>query len=435
MARNFKQRIKRRERKYFDLGRRLSLRQKLSKELILLVRRWQGLSRSQVKLKYSLDTWRKIFAQGVAVLYQEPNYSEAVLMRDMLAECGMQGVELVQAPQADYGSRMYFVLCPQYFKKLPEFFISVQTQAYDGADWFDAGFIKMSERAAAILDVSVSNIDILIKNDIDYKDIFLFSFEAEYRLYYLARMLLAFEAISVDRAFAILKTYEQIQLADQEFVVLSMPESTTRRSSFCKAYPDITTFDGLRHIHAWMGCALSYKYLASLALHKGIKYLAICEDDVVAEEFFAEKYEIVQDFLFKYMTQDKWDMFVGVLAEVADDLTVLDVTEFEGVKFVTVDKMVSTVFNIYSEPVIEALAVWDLYDRDVETNTIDRHLGSADNGFRTVTTLPFLVGHDGESTLWGSGTNDSYKRRIAISQDKLAQKVEAFETARQQNRR
>lgn len=435
MAGNFKQRIKRRERKYFNLGNRLNLRQRLSKELILLIRRWQGLSRGQVKLKYSLDAWHKRFTQGVAVLYNEPNYEEAVLLRELLKECGIQDVELVQGTQADYRSRMYFVLCPQYYKKLPEFFISVQTEVYDSADWFNAGFIKILERSAAILDVSVMNIDALITKGIDYKDIFLFSFAAERRLYYLARMLLAFEVIDVDKAFAILKTYEQIQLVDQEFVVLSMPESTKRRSSFCKAYPNIPVFDGLRHIHAWMGCALSYKYLASFALDKGIKHLAICEDDVLAEEFFAKQYNTVQEFLFQYMPQNKWDMFVGVLAEVADDITVLAVKEFEGIKFVTVDQMVSTVFNIYNTLAMEALATWDVYDRDVETNTIDRHLGRVDNGFRTVTTLPFLVGHDGESTLWGSGTNESYKTRIAAGQDKLAKKVQAFETAKKRTHR
>ena len=46
--------------------------------------------------------------------------------------------------------------------------------------------------------------------------------------------------------------------------------------------------------------------------------------------------------------QGQWDVFVGLIADVHADAQVLDVTQEGGETYVTLDRMTSTVFNLYS---------------------------------------------------------------------------------------
>ncbi|UQO41066.1 hypothetical protein [Burkholderia multivorans] len=101
------------------------------------------------------------------------------------------------------------------------------------------------------------------------------------------------------------------------------------------------------------------------------------------------------------------------------------VEHFQGMRFVTINKMTSMVCNIYGERVLRMLAEWDSNDRDDQTNTIDKFL-ERQADLRVVVALPFLVGHreDVYSTLWGF-QNTQYNTLIENSERTLERLAEA----------
>ena len=367
---HFNKKIKRMEKKYIQKGTQINLRQQISKQLIVLIRKLQGFTRQQVQMKYDLGVWQEKWAQGVVILYTNNNQDEARILQEALYVCGVDNIELVQGSQKQYSTSIYFVLCPQYFECLPEIFVAVQTESYDKQTWFNREFLDKLHKAVAVMEVLADNIKILLAQHFAYEELFLFSLDCGQSKYYLARILLAFELINTDKAFEILKAYERIKTIDRSLLALGLPETVARRDAFVNRYLTVPIFDGLRHIRPWIGCALSYKYLAYLALEHNIANLVVCEDDVVLDERFAGKYKLLQEFLYERISEYQWDMFVGLLAEMPNNMKVLDVVEFQGVKFVTIDKMVSTVFNIYGQAAIRRLATWDMSDKNMEKNTI-----------------------------------------------------------------
>jgi len=205
---------------------------------------------------------------------------------------------------------------------------------------------------------------------------------------------------------------------DATRIALSMPETIARRRIFEANRPqNCAVFDGVRLRPGWVGCGLSYASLARHALKHGIGRLTVLEDDVLLPDKFEEKMRIVQDYLD---TKDgQWDAFAGVIAVLHPDVKILNVETFQGMRFVTVDKMTSLVCNIYSEKALRILASWDPDHRDDQTNTIDKYL-ERQASLRVVVALPFLVGHREEvhSTLWGF-QNTQYSDLIAASEKAL----------------
>jgi hypothetical protein len=139
--------------------------------------------------------------------------------------------------------------------------------------------------------------------------------------------------------------------------------------------------------------------------------LTVLEDDLLLPTDFEDKMGIVQKYLD--VREGQWDVFAGLIACIHPDVKVLRVETFGGMRFMTIDKMTSTVCNIYSQSVQHLLASWNPDDRDDQTNTIDKYL-ERQGGLRVVVALPFLVGHREEvhSTLWGI-QNTRYQRLIA----------------------
>jgi len=124
--------------------------------------------------------------------------------------------------------------------------------------------------------------------------------------------------------------------------------------------------------------------------------------------------------------QSGWDVFSGVIAALNTETEVLAVDDFEGLRFVTINKMTSTVFNIYASSSIDMFTKWNPDDLNAEKNTIDRFLENQ-KSIKVIATLPFLVGHreEAHSTLWGF-QNTTYTEMIANSQALLEAKVAAF---------
>jgi len=210
----------------------------------------------------------------------------------------------------------------------------------------------------------------------------------------------------------------------RDSVVLSMPETIHRRRTFernnllpCKI------FDGIRYQPAWVGCGLSYSFLARQFLKGEGQTLTVMEDDVLLPDNIQEHLDVVYDYLGQ---NSDWDLFVGVIADLHEKTKILRLDQYRGLTFVTIDRMTSMVFNIYSRRALDLLSLWNSNDRNYETNTIDRFLENK-KSLKVVVLLPFLVGHreDLFSTLWGF-KNYTYLEMIKTSEKKLIKMAKDF---------
>ncbi len=208
-------------------------------------------------------------------------------------------------------------------------------------------------------------------------------------------------------------------------LVLSLPETVQRRALFDRVRPPgVETFDGLRRRPGWVGCAMSYQYLAKKALAQGFDQLDVMEDDVLLPPDYAARCATIDKYLAA--RTGKWDIFAGLITLLHPDAQVLNVEEFEGLTFVTLNRMTSMVHNRYAVSALQKLAQWDATNPDAENNTIDKYLESQAN-LRVVITLPHLVGHreDAHSSLWGF-SNTQYSEIIANSERQIKALVDAY---------
>ena len=100
-------------------------------------------------------------------------------------------------------------------------------------------------------------------------------------------------------------------------MVLSMPETHRRRAHFVnETLPglqrEVTVFDGVRYNPGWLGCAMSYHYLARKALQAGAMRLEVMEDDVEMPPDYALRRGKVDAWLQQHDGQ--WDIFAGLIA-------------------------------------------------------------------------------------------------------------------------
>jgi hypothetical protein len=211
-----------------------------------------------------------------------------------------------------------------------------------------------------------------------------------------------------------------------DFFALSLPETIDRRRAIAQSLPDgCSLFDGIRHSLGWVGCGSSFNALSRYALASQIKRLTVIEDDVDLPDNFSS---ILQDIHAYLDTRtDDWHIFSGLMADVHPGATVLSVEQAGTRTYVTIDRMTSTVFNIYHESALQLLSQWNPLDTDAVTNTIDRYLEGQDN-LRVVVALPFIAGHKEEvtSTLWGF-ENERYTPMIAAAQQKIQAMAEEWQ--------
>ncbi len=208
-------------------------------------------------------------------------------------------------------------------------------------------------------------------------------------------------------------------------VVLSMPEFNKRRRRFLQNAPasiSFAIFDGIVLKPSWIGCAASYMVLARHAVSIGTKQLLVVEDDVIFPPNFSQRLAAAKQFL---TTLPAWDMFSGLIVDVTPETSVLDAQFVDGTLYVVLDRMTSTVCNLYNRHALELLAQWDMNDRNDQTNTIDRYLNR--RNMTVVTTMPYMVDHERgtQSTLWKIEP-DHYSKWIQRSQEILLAKTMAF---------
>ena len=204
-----------------------------------------------------------------------------------------------------------------------------------------------------------------------------------------------------------------------EKIILSLPETYERRHAVFseQRMANWTLFDGIRRQPGWLGCGLSYYVLARHATSSNIDRLVIAEDDIFLPEYFSERFETVNRYLDQ--RTDQWTMFCGLISDLHENTNVISVEHFEGITFVTIDKMTSTVFNIYNQQSLHMLASWDFENLDSRSNTIDRFIENYQN-LKIIVTVPFLVRQNDNlnSVLWGF-KNTKYSTMIMKSESRL----------------
>ncbi len=235
--------------------------------------------------------------------------------------------------------------------------------------------------------------------------------------YYFLRFLLASDNLEFEEFYRLAGSHIRFE---KNFICLGLPESVERRATFEKDnVHGIQYFPGLRHRLGWVGCGLSYKFIMRKAEELGFDQILVCEDDVEFLEGWQERLATIRSYLAKH--PEDWDLFSGLIADLHRETQVCGVHEHHGMKFAHIDKMTSTVMNIYNRTFYPRLAQWDEKNHDANSNTIDRFIESR-SGVRVVTTLPFLVGHKEElsSTLWGFN-NGQYRSMIERSSALLSE--------------
>lgn len=237
--------------------------------------------------------------------------------------------------------------------------------------------------------------------------------------FYLNRFLLANDRIGFQQFY---DTVSDFVTFTGDRLCLSLPETTERRKDFDTDNKyGFEVFPGLKHQMGWIGCAMSYKFIFKKVQEKGLDQVLICEDDVYFPENFEERFAKALQYTASH---DDWDIYEGIMADIGD-AQLLDCLEENGETFVYVDRMISTVFNLYNKSIFQTIIDWDNTNLDAATNTIDRYLQAYPR--RILTTDPFLVGHkeDMASIIWGS-TNARYSDWITASSKKLHDMAEAF---------
>lgn len=213
-----------------------------------------------------------------------------------------------------------------------------------------------------------------------------------------------------------------------DFFALSLPETIERRKSIAQSLPDgCELFDGIRHSSGWIGCGGSFNALSRYAVANAVDRLVVIEDDVELPPNFNSLLCEINKYLDA--RRSGWDIFSGLMADIHPSAKIISVEQFDGRTYVTIDKMTSTVFNIYNESALKVLSQWDPLNTDAITNTVDRYLERQEN-LRVVVTVPFIAGHkeDATSTLWGF-ENERYTPMIAEAQRKIESLVQEWRLA------
>ena len=227
-------------------------------------------------------------------------------------------------------------------------------------------------------------------------------------------------------------TFKQLENRTRDFtidadaIVVSMPETIERRMhAVAEKAADVAIFDGLRAWPGWVGTAYGYKYLARKLLARGAERVLIYEDDADFPLDFETSKKSIEAYLRDH--DGEWDMFAGLISDLHPDTNILHAEERDDLTFVTLDRTVSMIYNIFGKRALEFMSEWEDVDRNLMTGTIDRFI-EKHTDLRVVTTLPFVVGHSDKlcSTLWASKSNKDCAAMIAASMRRLDDKVSEY---------
>ena len=142
--------------------------------------------------------------------------------------------------------------------------------------------------------------------------------------------------------------------------------------------PDFEIFPAIKYPIGWVGCGLSYQNLIYNAKRCNLNKITIFEDDCLFKKDFNQTYKIINSFLD---TCSNWDIFVGCLASLPDDTKFYNMYEYKSLIFLEVNKMHSTVFNIYNKTSYDIILDWN------KTEEIDQFIKK--KNLKNIITYPF----------------------------------------------
>jgi GR25 family glycosyltransferase involved in LPS biosynthesis len=113
-----------------------------------------------------------IDTQHVVILASRHTLYVAHRVQKSLTDIGL-GVTIIHAysPAADSG-QMHIVICPQMFPELPQNFVAFQMEQSINPRWFTAEYFAILERAIAVFDYSLTNIEFLLQHGVPYQKLF-----------------------------------------------------------------------------------------------------------------------------------------------------------------------------------------------------------------------------------------------------------------------
>ncbi|QFP62252.1 methyltransferase type 11 [Brucella anthropi] len=352
---------------------------------------------SQLQKKYNVKICNNVFGDDMYSIIREAKavinihyYEGALLEMPRISECVSLGVPVLSEGTNDQGEYPELEGGVRFFKEnSAESMMSVAAEMLDDIE-------TMNETVRQAVSSSAAR----------------FNFMTD-------RFLVAIGAIP---ATSILETPIYIPGKSCLFA-LSLPETIERRKVIAANLPNgFELFDGVRHSIGWIGCGASFNAMARYTLKNKLERLVIIEDDVRLPNDFGSVLKEISRYL-DARTED-WDIFSGLMADFDPSSKVISVEVVNNYTYVTIDRMASTVFNIYNSSALQMLSRWNPLNTDAASNTIDRYLSSHE-GLRVVVALPFIVGHAEEavSTLWGFN-NSRYTPMI----DKTESKIQAAVT-------
>ena len=245
--------------------------------------------------------------------------------------------------------------------------------------------------------------------------------QARFRFY---RALLAIGMIDYARFYRLTDDFA----LPTDKIMLGLPENGARRAYALAQNPqDVYIFDGLRYRTGWIGCAMSFKYIAQKALDAGFETLQIYEDDACFSKDHQKQLKIINAYLAE--NKGSWDVFSGILVDIPSHVNVLDVCDYKGLRFIYLDYFVSMVYGVYPRAILQKIADYPMNDtRELiqEDDQIDIYLRR--DPVRCLTTSPFLVTHAKglDSTLWPLTNEEGYDALGTKAVKTLDEKINAF---------
>jgi len=184
---------------------------------------------------------------------------------------------------------------------------------------------------------------------------------------------------------------------------------------------NIEIFPAFKFNPGWKGCALSYVNLIYNAKRCNLDNITICEDDCRFPHDFNEKYKIIKDFL----NIIKWDIFVGVIADLPPDVIISNIYEYKNIQFIEINKMHSMVFNIYNNTAYDTIIDWkkNTNDSNDSNDQIDQYIKK--QNLKIITTYPFYFDClNVNSTIWENNNlythyNNMFQKSLYILKFKI----------------
>jgi len=216
----------------------------------------------------------------------------------------------------------------------------------------------------------------------------------------------------------------EYDVTENELYCLHLIETPYRMDMFKNQnfIPNFKIFPAIKFSPGWMGTCYSYTNIIWNAKRCGLNSITVFEDDCNFKMDFYKTYNTIQTFLEKI---PKWDIFVGVIANLPPETNIINIYKYKGVTFIEINRMLSMVFNIYNKSSFDTILKWDENDNNIDNNTIDQYLKN--KNLSIITTIPFEFRcTNTESTLWGENLYENYNNLFKLSSDILKNKMNMF---------